>query len=108
VYASGVVPLAWGAIDKEMQSRTPAYMYGWVIARAELYEALKGKPCASDRFLEHIYVGAGNRFYAMWTEKGYDKNEYKLVPHRFEFLYKLICPIAPTFHLSNQLALTTS
>ena len=77
MYASGEAPGRIGAIDKERNLKTPPYMYGWVISRLELFEAVNGEPCPWDRLLERVYVTADRVLYALWTEKGYDQNEYK-------------------------------
>lgn len=79
MYANGETPARYGAIDVDRYStRTPCYIYGWVISRAELFEALHGKPCHWDKLLSHIYIGASSRLvYDLWTEKGYNENEYK-------------------------------
>jgi len=77
VYVGGEVPDMYGVINQEKKADTPVYAYGWVISRAELYEAINLEPCPWDRLLTRIYVVADRRFYALWREKGYDKNEYK-------------------------------
>ena len=80
VYTGSKAPAAFGARDLERGLATPVYRYGWVVSRAELYEALNGEPCRYDRHLYRIYVGASRRFYSRWTEKGYEINEYRWVP----------------------------
>jgi len=77
LYADGEAPEMYGVFNQEKQAGTPVYAYGWVISRAELYEALNFEPCPWDRLLTRIHVVADRRFYALWSEKGYDKNEYK-------------------------------
>jgi hypothetical protein len=78
VYANGETPARCGDIDVGRYStRTPCYRFGWVISRAELFEALDGEPCTGDDLLSRICIGASNRLYRVWKEKGYDKNEYK-------------------------------
>ncbi len=77
MYTGNKAPAAFGARDLERTLATPVYRYGWVVSRAELYEALNGEPCRYDRYLYRIYVGASRRLYDLWTEKGYDNNEYK-------------------------------
>jgi len=37
MYAGGKAPAKLGAMDKERGSKTPPYMYGWVVSRVELY-----------------------------------------------------------------------
>ncbi len=77
MYAGGEAPATVGATDTKRNSGTPLYVYGWVISRVELYEALNGKPCPWDGLLDRVYVGAERRLYSLWTEKGYGDNEYK-------------------------------
>jgi hypothetical protein len=85
VYTCGNAPGAFGDRDPERKLGFPCYRYGWVISRAELYEALHGKPCRYDRYLYRIHVGASARLDDLWTEKGYDDNEYKWVFLHFVF-----------------------
>jgi hypothetical protein len=77
VYTGGSAPGAFGARDPERKLGFPCYRYGWVVPRAELYEALHGEPCRYDRWLYLIHVGARRRLNKLWIEKGYDNNEYK-------------------------------
>jgi len=107
VYTGGKAPAAFGTRDLE-RSVTPVYRYGWVVSRAELFEALNGEPCRYDRHLYRIYVGASRRFYGWWTEKGYDNNEYRWAPIVSSVFPHSFSSKAPTFHLSRSLALNTS
>ena len=60
-----------------MKSSTPCYIYGWVVSRAELYEAIQGKPAFLDIYLAQIHIGTEQLLYTRWIEKGYDDNIYK-------------------------------
>jgi hypothetical protein len=77
MYAGAEAPATLGVRDMMGNSGTPSYVYGWVISRLELYEALQGKSCPWDHLLDHIYVGAERKLHTWWTEKGLDDNEYK-------------------------------
>ena len=77
MYAGGGAPAKLRAIDKERNAKTPPYIYGWVISRVELYEALNGKSCTWDGFLDRICLVAERKITSLWTEKGYEDNEYK-------------------------------
>jgi len=68
MYAGGEAPPKFGTIDTERHSGTPAYRYGWIVSRTELYEALEGEPCPWDDLLSHIYLAADSQFYSLWTE----------------------------------------
>jgi len=77
VYTGSEAPAAFGVRDLKRKFVTPVYRYGWVVSRTELYEALNGEPCRHGRHLYRIHVGANQRLYDLWKEKGYDNNEYK-------------------------------
>ena len=77
VYTDRKAPAAYGVQDPERNSATPVYRYGWVVSRAELYEAINGEPAFRDIYLSRVYIGAGRLLYTWWREKGYDNNEYK-------------------------------
>ena len=89
MYPAGEAPGQYSVFDEEKQGRTPVYTFGWVISRLDLYEALFGEPPVLDRSLSLIQNGANRRFFALWTEKGYDVNEYKWVFGLSESLHKL-------------------
>jgi len=76
-YIGGKAPATFGVRDPERNRCTPVYAYGWVVSRAELYEAINGEPSLRDIYLSQIYIGAGRLLYTRWREKGYDDNEYK-------------------------------
>lgn len=77
MYAGGDAPARLGAIDKERNIKTPPYIYGWVISRVELYEAITGEPCTWDGLLDHVCLAAENKLYTLWTENGYENNDYR-------------------------------
>lgn len=91
MYPAGEAPGQYLVFDEEKQARTPVYSFGWVISRSELYEALFNRKTVLELSLSLIDVGANRRFFALWTEMGYDVNEYKWVFFSFEFLHKLNC-----------------
>ena len=57
-----------------------------MISRSELYEALFNRKTVLELSLSLIENGANRRFFALWTEKGYDVNIYKWVFNHSNFL----------------------
>ena len=49
----------------------PQLSSGSLSPHALTYEALNFEPCPWDRLLTRVYVVADQRFYALWSEKGY-------------------------------------
>jgi len=76
VYTGCRAPPALGTRDKERNFGTPCYVYGWIISRVEVYEALYGEQAPMGP-LPYIHRAADTRLYKHWTEKGYLDNEYK-------------------------------
>jgi hypothetical protein len=77
VYTGGEAPAASGARDAEGKLCSAVYTYGWVVSRAELYEAINGRPTSMHFLLSQIYFGATKLLSMWWREKGYDRHEYK-------------------------------
>ena len=77
MYKGENAPPAFGDRVPGINSCAPVYRYGWIISRAELYEAINGEPCFSDALLAQTHIFAGSLFNSRWKEKGYDDNEYK-------------------------------
>ena len=77
VYKGENAPPAFGDRVPGMNSSAPVYRYGWVVSRAELYEAMNGKPHTLDVWLREIDAHAGDLLYSRWMEKGYDDNDFK-------------------------------
>ena len=77
VYRGENAPPAFGVRVPGMNSIASVYRYGWVISRAELYEAINGEPASGDIFLSKTHIYAGKLLRTRWKEKGYDVNEYK-------------------------------
>lgn len=71
MYTGGKAPALGGVRG------TPLYTYGWVVSRAELYEAINGKPATWDNHLSQIYIGAERLLCTWWREKGYDDDDDK-------------------------------
>ena len=77
VYTGDKAPAVFGVRDSDTKSCTPCYTYGWIVPRAELYVAINGKLPLFRSFLFQVHIAAENMLYAMWTQEGYDDNEYK-------------------------------
>ena len=77
MYKGENAPPAFSDRVPGMNSSAPVYRYGWVISRAELYEAINGEPTSWDIFLSKTHIYAGKLLRTRWKEKGYDDNEYK-------------------------------
>ena len=57
MYKGGKAPPAGGVQVPGMNSCAPVYRYGWLVSRAELYEAMNGKPHTLDVWLREIDDG---------------------------------------------------
>jgi hypothetical protein len=77
VYKGGKAPPAFGDRVPGMNSIAPVYRYGWIVSRAELYEAMIGEPPTFDIYLIQIHISAGRLLYSRLKEKGYDDNDYE-------------------------------
>ena len=77
MYKGGEAPPAYGVRVPWMNSCAPVYRYGWLVSRAELYEAMVGKPHCTDIYLYEIHFSAESLLCSRWTEKGLDDNSFK-------------------------------
>lgn len=57
----------------------PAFVYGWIVPKQELHEAIYGEPCVQWTDLEYIPGAVKQTFKEEWLAKGYRKSNYKWV-----------------------------
>ena len=79
MYPAGEAPGQYSVFNEEKQARNPVYTFGWVVSRLELFKAFYGKPPVVKYSLTLVENRANERFFGVWTEKGYDVNEYKWI-----------------------------
>ena len=105
--------LANGSKPPVFSLPNPAFVYGWIVPKQELHEAIYGEPCVQWTDLEYIPGAVKQTFKEEWLAKGYRKSNYKWVFRVLEFskaTYKTHKPTftVPTYLLPLALVKTTS
>jgi hypothetical protein len=55
----------------------PAFVYGWIVPKEELLEAMDGEPCTPWTDLDDICCAVKQTLKEEWLTKGYRKSNYK-------------------------------